>query len=199
MLKYRLNLVKLVRSAEQRARAQAFNMAVIAVLCFAALGLAGFFTYWRVADMERVIEKEKQKLAAIEAEYRNYEATNVSIDKADIELLDKLQRSRVYWTRKLEAMAKHLPNDEPISYWVTSFGYSGNTFHVNGYGYITARQEQLLELDDYLNKLREDGAYSDVFSPTYLNSAVRSDEDEGGKGVVRERVSFEYSSLRKGF
>jgi Tfp pilus assembly protein PilN len=198
MIKYRLNLVKLVRSAEKRARSQAFNMAVIAVLCFAAVGLAGFFTYWRIMDMERVIAREKQKLAAIEAEYRSYQETNVSIDKADIELLDRLQRGRVYWTRKLEAMAKHLPNDEPISYWITSFGYGGNTFHVNGYGYITAKQEQLLELDDYLNKLRDDATYSDVFSPTYLNSAIRSDE-EGERGGVRERVSFEYSSLRKGF
>jgi Tfp pilus assembly protein PilN len=198
MIKYRLNLVKLVRSAERSARAQAFNMAVITVFCFAVLGLAGFFTYARIIGMENVIAREKQKLAAIEAEYKSYQETNVSIDKADIELLDRLQRSRVYWTRKLEAMAKHLPNAEPISYWVTSFGYAGNTFNVRGYGYITPKQEQLLELDEYLKNLREDATYSDVFSPTYLNSTIRSDEEASGGGK-RERVSFEYSSLRKGF
>lgn len=194
MIKYRLNLVKLVRRAERRSRAQAVNMALIAVMCFAAVGLAGFFTYYRIVGMERVIEKEKQKLAAIEAEYHSYQETNVSIDKADIELLNRLQSNRVYWTRKLEAMAKHLPNEEPISYWVTNFGYQGNSFNVRGYGYITHKQEQLLALDEYLNNLRADPTYSDIFSPTYLNSTVRSDEEQN-----RERVSFEYSSLRKGF
>jgi len=161
--------------------------------------LAGFFTYQRIIGMQRVVEKEKQKLAAIQEEYQNYQETNVSIDKADIELLNRLQSGRVYWTRKLEAMAKHLPNEEPISYWITSFRYSGNTFNVSGYGYITHKQEQLLALDKYLLDLRADQMYSDIFSPTYLNSAVRSDEDIEGRGAVRERVSFEYSSLRKGF
>jgi Tfp pilus assembly protein PilN len=198
MLKYRLNLVKTVRDAEKRAQRQVANMALIAFFCFAALGLAVFFSYIRVASMRLVIEKEKQKLAAIEAEYHSYQETNVSIDKADIELLNSLQGNRVYWTRKLEAMAKHLPNDDPVSYWITGFGYKGNTYGVRGYGYITQRQEQLLALDDYLNNLRDDAAYSDIFGATYLNSAVRSDEDVDGKGL-RERVSFEYSSTRKGF
>jgi Tfp pilus assembly protein PilN len=197
MLKYRLNLVKTVRDAEKRASRQVANMALIAIFCFAALGLAAFFVYVRIASMQLTIAREERKLAAIEAEYRSYQETNVSIDKADIELLNSLQRNRVYWTRKLEAMAKHLPNEEPVSYWITQFGFRGAAYNVTGYGYITQKQEQLLALDEYLNDLREDASYSDIFSPTYLNSAVRSDEDVGG--VRRERVSFDYSSTKKGF
>jgi Tfp pilus assembly protein PilN len=189
-----------VRAAEKRARTERGQMTLIALVCFSALGLAAFYTNLKILSMEQTITAEKRKLALIEAEYRNYQEMHVSIDKADIELLNQLQMNRIYWTKKLEAIARHLPDEQPISYWITKFGYksASNTFNVHGYGYITQKQEQLLALDNYLNDLRSDPSYTDILSTTYLNSAVRSDEEDNDRGVTRERVSFEYSSLRKG-
>jgi len=200
MLKYKLNLVKSVRAAERRAKQHKSNMSVIALLCFGILGLVVFATYTKIEGMQRVVANEKRKLKLIEAEYRNYQEMHVSIDKTDIELLNQLQMNRVYWTKKLEAIAKHLPDEQPISYWITKFGYrSGNqTFNVHGYGYITQSQEQLLALDNYLNDLRADVNYSGVLGSTFLNSAIRNDEDDSDRKQKRDRVSFEFSSVRKG-
>jgi len=200
MLKYKLNLVKSVRAAERQAKQQKSNMFLIAFICFGALGLAVFSSYLKIDGMQRVIVNEKRKLRTIEAEYRNYQEMHVSIDKADIELLNQLQMNRVYWTKKLESVAKHLPDEQPISYWITKFGYRSNsqTFNVQGYGYITHQQEQLLALDNYLNDLRADANYSDIFGSTFLNSAVRNDEEDQGRSQKRDRVSFEFSSVRKG-
>ena len=194
MIKYKLNLVKTVRIAEKRAKAQRGQIAFMTVVCFGILGFAFFSTNLKIMDMQQTIASEKRKLAMVEAEYRNYQEMHVSIDKDDIELLNQLQMNRVYWTKKLEAIARHLPDQQPISYWITKFGYRANTntFNVHGYGYITQNQEQLLALDNYLNDLRADPNYSDIFGSTFLNSAVRNDEDN------RERVSFEFSSIRKG-
>ncbi|MCL2688673.1 MAG: hypothetical protein FWE57_02345 [Chitinispirillia bacterium] len=200
MLKYKLNLVKSVRAAEKQAKQQKSNMVLIAIVCFGVLGTAIFSAYLKIDGMQRVIVNEKRKLRMIEAEYRNYQEMHVSIDKADIELLNQLQMNRVYWTKKLEAIAKHLPDEQPISYWITKFGYRSNSqiFNVQGYGYITHQQEQLLALDNYLNDLRADASYSDIFSSTFLNSAVRSDEEDHYRGQKRDRISFEFSSVRKG-
>jgi len=200
MIRYKLNLVKSVRAAEKRARGERSQMTLIALVCFCALGLAIFSTYIKIEGMEKVVANEKRKLKMIEAEYRNYQEMHVSIDKADIELLNQLQMNRVYWTKKLEAIAKHLPDEQPISYWITKFGYKSNnrTFNVHGYGYITQQQEQLLALDNYLNDLRADVSYSDIFASTFLNSAVRSDEEDNERKVKRDRISFEFSSVRKG-
>jgi len=200
MLKYKLNLVKSVRAAERRARQHKSNMLLIALLCFGILGLVVFSTYTKIEGMQRVVANEKRKLKLIEAEYKNYQEMHVSIDKADIELLNQLQMNRVYWTKKLEAIAKHLPDEQPISYWITKFGYKSGTqaFNVHGYGYITQSQEQLLALDNYLNDLRADVNYSGVFGSTFLNSAIRNDESEADHRQKRDRVSFEFSSVRKG-
>ncbi|MCL2220072.1 MAG: hypothetical protein FWC23_08190 [Chitinispirillia bacterium] len=196
MIKYRMNLVKSLRMAEKRA-ARYRTWAVFVVLAgLAALALSGFFVFLRVTEMELALEVERSKLKAIEAEYEIYQEMQAVIDKADIELLNQIQTDRIYWTKILEAMASHLPEEDPISYWITKFGYRSNTYSVQGFGYITERQEQLLALDNYLNKLRTDANYSSAFGSTYLKSATRSDESD--RGTVRERVSFEYASLRKG-
>jgi hypothetical protein len=193
-----MNLVKSVREAEKRSLKHRTNMVILFSACFGLLALASYNTYLKIMTMENEIAKEKNKLALIEAEFRNYNATQSIIDKDDIELLNKIQTSRVYWTRKLDAMASHLPEEEPISYWITKFGYRAPTFTVQGYGYITGKQEQLLTLDNYLTKLRADKEnYSDLFGSTVLKSAARSDEDDR-RGGIRERVSFEYNSTKKG-
>ena len=192
MIKYRMNLVKSVRAAEQRSQKHRTYITLLLALSFGLLALSGYNVFVKLTRMENTISQEKEKLKRIEAEYRNYQETQSIIDKADIELLNRLQMNRIYWTKKLEAMASHLPEEQPISYWITKFGYRPPTFAVSGYGYITGKQEQLLTLDEYLTKLRADQNYSDVLGNTYLKSAVRSDEDN------RERVSFEYTSVRKG-
>ncbi len=192
MIKYNVNLVRTIREEERRAQSQKLSVLLISLSCFGFLLVSAFYSTLQIFSMRHLIQEERDKLARVEAEYKKYKQTQMTVDKADIELLDHLQTKRVYWTRKLESMASHLPDSQPISYWITQFGFKQSSFTVKGYGYITPRQEQLVELDNYLNNLRTDDAYNDVFPITFLNSAVRSDEGE------RERVSFEYSSLRMG-
>ncbi|MCL2182928.1 MAG: hypothetical protein FWB85_05595 [Chitinispirillia bacterium] len=200
MIKYRMNLVRSLRVAEKRDQTHKAWATLMLLGAFVVLAGAGYFVYDRVAGMQRVLNTERTELSRLDAEYqellKHYESTQSTVDRADIELLNQIQTGRIYWTKKLEAMARHLPENEPISYWITRFNYRGAAYGVSGYGYITERQEQLLALDDYLNKLRADPNWSDVFGTTSLRSAVRSDEIE--KGVLRERVSFEYASMKKG-
>ncbi|MFP4014589.1 MAG: PilN domain-containing protein [Chitinispirillaceae bacterium] len=191
MVKYRINMVKMIREEERKARTQRLSILLISLSCFAFLLISIFYSTLQVLGMQLLINKEREKLARIETEYKKYRKTKMTVNKSDIELLDRLQTNRIYWTKKLESMAMHLPDSQPISYWITDFGYKQNSFTVRGYGYITPMQEQLIELDTYLNNLRMDQNFSDIFRTIYLNSAVRTDE------AVRRRVSFEYSSLRR--
>jgi Tfp pilus assembly protein PilN len=203
-LRYNINLMKAALEAERRDSKLRFKMALIFIVCFGALGGAAIYAYAQLSLMEQTLYAEKMKLRKVEAEYRNYQEEVSVVNKADVELLGRLQTNRIYWTRKLDAMARYLPDEEPISYWITKFGYNDNnkTFTVNGYGYITQRQEQLLELERYLDSLRAESSYAYIFGTTYLKSAVRSDElfrtDGARRDRDRDRVSFEYASVRKG-
>ncbi|MDR3012064.1 MAG: hypothetical protein LBU70_02495 [Chitinispirillales bacterium] len=208
MMMYRMNLVRSIRVAEQQTAQHTSRLLLMLAICFGILLLCGLSTMVRMSSMKRVNTNEVRRIAALRTELENYERmrrqedANVVIDKADIELLNTLLADRVYWTRVLQSMATHLPDEDPISYWITKFAYRENTktLTVGGFGYITDEQEQLLALDEYLNLLRADTNFSNVFSTTFLRSVERNDETVGssGRGVSRERVNFEYNSMRRG-
>jgi Tfp pilus assembly protein PilN len=185
-MKYSINLVRHLRAEEQRAMALKNRLFVIAVTAAGILGLAVCFMVFQILGMETKLTNEKMELARIEMEYSKYKSAKMVIDKADIERLDSLQSNRIFWTKKLAAMAFYLPDN----YWITKFSFDGKQYRVGGFGYISQKQEQLITLDDYLNKLRADSTYADIFKTTFFNSVSRSDEKAKG-----ERVSFEYSSF----
>jgi len=188
IMRYQLNLVRELRKREGKTSRDRTRVLLLALVCFAVCALAVLYEMLTVFQMQQVLRNQRDNLARIEAEYRKYKETRMIVDKADIELLDKLQNGRVFWTRKLASMALHLPDN----YWITAFGYEDSTYLVSGYGYISPEQEQLITLDDYLNLLRGDSTYNDNFPVTFLNATER--EDEYG----RQRVSFKYSSPKAG-
>lgn len=187
---YSINLIGSLRLEEKKAEKKREITLAISLICFASLLLAILHSTLCILSMEGTLAIERDKLARVEAEYRRYKATRMTIDKSDIELLDQLQHNRIFWTKKLVAMAQYLPEN----YWINKFNYERGSFNVEGYGYISGEQEQLITLDDYLNLLRSDTTFSDVFKNTYLNLTKRQDEKIGER-VARERITFKYSAL----
>jgi hypothetical protein len=191
-MKYQINVVQQLRQKQKREQTVQSSLNIMVAISLAFLIVSLIYAASRIMLMNLTLEAEKNELARIEAEYGKYKATRMIVDKSDIELLDKLQTSRVYWTKKLAAMALHLPNLPPNPYWITAFSYNRSIFNVKGYGIISPEQEQLITIDDYLNNLRKDSSFSDVFTNCYLNATVR--EDDGPK----ERVSFDFSAEKPG-
>jgi Tfp pilus assembly protein PilN len=185
-IKYTINLVRQIRLEERKLARQKSRIFTLAASCMGVLMLACLLLVSQILSMKSKIAVERQVLNRIEMEYGKYRSTRMVIDKADIERLDSLQSARIFWTKKIAAIAYYLPEN----YWITSFKFDARTLGVQGNGYISGEQEQLITLDDYLNKLRADSTYNDVFKTTYFNVVNRSDA-EG-----RSRVVFEYSSLR---
>jgi Tfp pilus assembly protein PilN len=177
-MRYAINLVRQIRIEEQKAVLLKNRIFTLASSCVMLLVIAIIVLVFQILNMQIKLKNEKQEVTRIEMEYGKYKATRMVIDKADIERLDSLQANRIYWTKKIAAMAYYLPDN----YWITKFVFDGKTFKVTGYGYITQSQEQLITLDD--------STYHDVFGATYFNAVQRSDEE------AQSRVSFEYSSMR---
>jgi hypothetical protein len=184
-MKYAINLVRTLRLEEKKIEIKRARLVAICTSCFGVLGLSLFYALLQVLSMVNTLNEEKSKVARIEQEYKQYTATNNFVDRSDIELLDKLQNKKIFWTKKIAAMAQHLPEN----YWVTQFVNEKNSFVVSGYGYISSNQEQLITIDDYLNLLRNDRLFNDVFKNLFLKSMSRTDEE------TRERISFEYLAL----
>jgi Tfp pilus assembly protein PilN len=184
-MKYAVNLIRNLRAEEKKRDEKRGRIVMMCTACFGILMLAVLFSVLEVFRIMNTLSEETVKLKRIEQEYKQYTVTNTFIDKADIELLDKLQNKKIFWTRKIAAMAAHLPEN----YWITRFDFKRGLFTVSGYGYISTNQEQLITIDDYLNMLRSDRLFSDVLRNIYLTATERTDEETG------ERVSFEYMAM----
>lgn len=182
---YRLNLVRSLRDRERKAEQKRRSEALIGLACFAILAMALLYSGFTMWKMERVLSSEEEKLTQIKNEYKKYTAARMIVDKNDVELLNSLQGRGIFWTKKLAAMAKHLPEN----YAITGFSYREGELKVIGYGYVSPKQDQLLTLDGYLNRLRGDSTFSDAFSQLYLNETDRKEDLGSG------RVSFEFSAV----
>jgi Tfp pilus assembly protein PilN len=184
---YRINLVRSLRENERKQERKRRIQALVGVTCFAVLALAFVYSGFAMWKMESVLAAEKDKLAQVQAEYNKYTATRMIVEKGDVELLNALQGRGIFWTKKLAALAKHLPDN----YTITKFAYANGELRVSGLGTASSRQDHLLVLDGYLNRLRADSAFSNVFSEIYLNVAQNEESASG-------RVAFEFSALYPG-
>jgi len=185
-MRYSINLVRQKRAAERKAEQFRLRASVFSMICFGVLAVAIIFSVFEILSMHMVIANEHQSVAKIKSEYGKYKSTRMIVDKADIELLDSLQNSRIFWTRKLTALSLHLPGNSCI----TQFSYQPPEFRVIGYGSLQPQQDQLITIDDFLTRLRRDSTWSDLFPKTQLNSTARTEESR------EHRAIFDFSSLR---
>jgi hypothetical protein len=183
-VRYRLNLIRELREKENRRERRRKLLVLSGIACFGLFILSILYSGLTMWKMEQVLSSERNKLNSLKVEYNKYTVTKLIVDKSDIELLSDLKGRGILWTRNLAALAKHLPDN----YWITHFRYANNELQVSGYGYASPQQDQLLVLDSYLNQLRSDTTFSDVFKTVRLHSAQRS-EEQG-----QARVSFDFSA-----
>ncbi len=177
-------MIRVIRREEKKKERSRSLSTALGSLGFGVLGLALLYFMFNVITMESSLRKERHKLEDVEKEYLKYKASKLFVDKADIELLDELQSRRIFWTKKLIAMATHLPEN----YWIAHFGFNQKQFSVSGFGMVSQGQNQLIILDNYFNELRSDSNYKDVFPITTFNSTRLEKLSENDK------VSFDFVS-----
>lgn len=182
-MKYRFNLVREIQQEQRDAERLRIRMSGFALLSFGLLGISFFFATLQTLAMQSNVRSERARLKKVVDEFQQYKSSVMFVNKSDVEMLDQLQNKRIFWTAKLVTLARYLPDN----YWITRFGFTKNELSVGGYGYITPRQQQLITLDDYLARLRQDKMFNDVFKQVALTATSRNDDEQ-----KRARVSFSY-------
>jgi Tfp pilus assembly protein PilN len=181
---YRINLIRDLREKEFRKERKRRMALIVGLGCFGFFLISVLYSALTIWQMEAVLKSERQKVEHLKQEYRKYAAARLIVDKTDLELLNSLQGKGIFWTKKLAAVAKYLPEN----YWITQFSYGADRLKVAGYGYVGPQQNQLLVLNAYLDNLRADTTFSDIFKTIQLVSADRG--GDAGQG----RCSFEFTA-----
>jgi hypothetical protein len=179
---YRLNLIRELRERELKSERRNRLSVILSLGCFGFFVLSLLYSALTIMQMEHVLSAEEEKVNRLKVEYQKYTAAKLIVDKSDIELLNGLQGKGIFWTRKLVALAKHLPEN----FSITAFSFNNDVLLVKGHGYAGPKQDELLILDNYLNELRADSTFSNTFLKIQLNLVVRGED--------ASRVNFDFSA-----
>ncbi len=183
-MRYMTNMLRLQREREKIGEKVHLRVVTLSVASFGLLALALFYALLRIVPMVAVIHEEESQVSRIKAEYSRYKQTQAIVDREDIVQLVGLTSKGVVWTKKLVALASHLPE----GYWITGFEYDGEVLSVNGYGTPRENQDQLLSLNVYLSELKADPLFGNVFKSVYLKST------RAAQGDANKQVSFEFAA-----
>jgi Tfp pilus assembly protein PilN len=181
---YRINLIRDLREQELRQERKRRMAMIVGLGCFGFFLISVLYSSLTIWQMEDVLKRERQKVDHLKQEYQKYTATRLIVDKSDLELLNGLQGKGIFWTKKLAAVAKYLPDN----YWITQFSYGAEHLKVTGFGSVGPQQDQLLVMNAYLDKLRADTTFSDAFKAVQLISVDRIGEAGAG------RCAFEFTA-----
>jgi len=182
-VRYTINMVRTIREEERKQHKRQFKLFLFSLLSFGLFALSLAYGALAILPMRAVLHKAETRLNRIEAEYEQYQSTQASIGSEDIKLLDKLYNGKVFWTEVLAAVAYHLPE----GFWTSSFKYDGKEFTVKGFGRTGGKQDHLIVIDHYINRLRNDEAFRKVFKSVRLNSTSRN--DDGGRSLIYFDIS----------
>jgi hypothetical protein len=185
-MKFQLNLIREMQADRETAARRRKRVLALLACCYGVLVLSMGYCTMRVLHMQSIVFSEKDGLQRVKTEFQHYKATEMIVSKADVELLDRLQNNRIFWTKKLVVMARCLPEN----YWITEFSYDRQALGIAGYGYISYKQDQLLTLHTYLNDLRAAPMFNDIFQSINLRETRRSEDEH-----TRTRVSFAITCL----
>lgn len=180
-VRYTTNLIRTLRIEERKAEQLQRLTAILTTGSFAFLGLAilyGVLNFW---SMNAVIQVETDNLNHLREEYKKYQATQETVDKGDVELLNQLQTGGIFWSKKLAALGRHLPEGHLLN----SIKFEGSNLRVTGMTGPEAGQDDLLVLQRYLQDLEKDPTFNQDFPKLRLTSVLRGKDSQNG-------MSFEF-------
>jgi Tfp pilus assembly protein PilN len=185
-VRYTTNLIRKLRIEEQKAEQRQRLSAILGIGSFCFLALALVYGILNIWSMENVIRVESQNLERLQNEFNKYTTTLDIVDKADVEQLNGLQTSGIFWSKKLAALGQHLPD----GYRLRSIQYDPAGLRIGGIAQYSNEQDELIELQRYLRKLEQDSLFTRHFASVRLTSARRSDD-------ATEGMSFQFFAESK--
>jgi Tfp pilus assembly protein PilN len=156
---YKLNLIKKLRAEQYKEEQARLRRTILFTIYYGLLVVVFFFYMFYYLGLKEKRDTKIMELKKIERDIQSLEQSSEAITREDLQLLNRLQKDRIFWSKKMVVLASGLPE----SYWIESLGYRGEKLEVKGRGYISAKQEQLLVLDDYLAVLRNNKEFMQDF------------------------------------
>ncbi len=162
---------------------------LFAVLIVLLLGLtAGALHYNN--RLNGLIAERQHRIEAVKQKIRELKQEGVNLSKADILALDHLEKGRVFWAKKLKALAANVGDDMAL----TDITYRHGRFTISGITRIYPGQREFDIVNDFTRQLQHDPVFSQEFDRVKLLSYSR--ESVHSQNIVAFQIEAELPSQR---
>lgn len=162
---------------------------VFAVLLVLLLGLnAGALHYNN--RLGTLIKNRTKQIEQINEKIRALKQEGMNLSKADIQTLNRLERTRIFWAAKLRALATNVGGDMAL----TDITYRHDRFVIGGITRIYPGQREFDLVDNFTSKLQQDPVFSQEFGRVKLISYSR--EEIRHQNVVAFEIEAELPPQR---
>jgi len=162
---------------------------MFAVLIVVLVGLtAGALHYNH--QMGQLIAERQQRVTEVKQKIQALKQEGVNLSKADILSLDRLEKSRIFWARKLQALSTNVATDMAL----TEITYRHNRFTITGITRIYPGEREFDLVNNFTRQLQNDPVIDQEFGRIKLLSYSR--ENIHSQQIVTFEIEAELPQKR---
>ena len=178
---FKINLNKFGElKKQQEIEKKTFVGTVISYAIVVAVVLVFFFVI--LAMLNKRIDSRRNLLHKIRKEIKSYQVSGEYLSGKDLETIADLSTNRVFWAKKLVALAEITTKKLAI----TKFSYKGRVLSLYGITRIDKNQNEFELIDDFITKLKNNPAINQDFPNVKF---IRSSRDkEKGVDILRFQI-----------
>lgn len=171
---FKINLNKYGELKQQaEAENRTFRNTIISFVVFFALLYGGVF-YIR-ATLHEKVEVRKARLAEIREQIEKYQTSGDYLSSEDLEKIAEISQNRIFWAKKLVALADH--TDDKIA--IEKFSYKNGVLKLFGITPLERESQEIdLIIEGFIDKLQANEQISADFPEIYFEKSSKDKEKD---------------------
>ncbi len=187
---FKINLNKFGELKKQIEAEKKFFNSLVAVFVILLIILLGFVFYLQ-NSLNKKYTARKALLTHINKEIDKYKRSGQNLSAKDLTRLTNISTNRIFWAKKLVALAEKTDNKLAI----THFSYSRNTLSLYGITEVNKDRKEFDLINDFINKLKDNPQISGDFPDIGFVKSYRDKEKD--VEILRFQIDCKNSAKSK--
>jgi len=172
---FRINLNREEGFLQREARRAKIRSRVTNIIATVLLLAMAFITYQNDAKLRDIVDNKEKELEWIVAQIDSLQKAGQNVSKEDVLALARLDRGRVLWTRKFQAMSERLPEKMVI----TGLKLERGVLEIDAMSEITKEEKEFDKVRIFIEKLRATPMFfEDITSMKFKESKRMTKEEQ---------------------
>ncbi|MBZ0263438.1 hypothetical protein K8I28_02105 [bacterium] len=188
---FNINLNRQEGYAQRLERRRKIRERSTLVIATALLLAMAFFNYKTDKELRTIVDGKEKQLRHIIAQIDSLQQEGQNVSKEDVMALARLDRDRVFWTKKFRIIAETLPEKMAI----TELELDRGDFVIGAISQIKKDEKEFDKVKIYMDQLRSTPLFFEDFRNIKFTESKRAERDE--QEILSFWVTSEVDEVRE--